>query len=111
MEEQRRLVPEPTDPRAKRKLRGLVGKYPLRVTKKGFYQISTGYTSSALRVAPEAIWTEFGRRAGRDKNGKRVGAIAEKNHIRKGFDNKVDEAARLSTELLEEAAKKWESTK
>lgn len=105
--EQRRLIvgKSPT-------LAGLIKAGRIYVTKgKGRYTISVGYDTEAIRAHPEAVIMEFGKpgkkSGGVDKLGRKIGKVESINHIRKGFDNKNDEAAEHTIDMLNGVLKKW----
>ena len=103
--EQRRLISGKSS-----KLAGLIKVGKIYVTKKGNATVSTGYDGEAIKEAPEGVILEFGRPSGKrtiDKKGRKIGKMDAINHIRKGFDNKKDEAAQIAVNKLDEVLKKW----
>ena len=102
--EQRRLISGKSS-----KLAGLIKVGKIYVTKKGNATVQTGYDTEAIKQAPEGVILEFGR-AGKkstDKLGRKIGKMDAINHIRKGFDNKKEEAAQIAVNKLDEVLKKW----
>lgn len=102
--EQRRLISGKSS-----KLAALIKVGKIYATKKGNATVSTGYDTEAIKEAPEGVILEFGR-AGKkstDKIGRKIGKTDAVNHIRKGFDNKKDEATQIAVNKLDEVLKKW----
>lgn len=103
--EQRRLISGKSS-----KLAALIKVGKIYATKKGNATVSTGYDGEAIKEAPEGVILEFGRPSGKrtvDKKGRKIGKMGAANHIRRGFDNKKDEAAQIAVNKLDEVLKKW----
>jgi len=111
--EQRRLISSRSN-----KLPGLIKVGKVKVSKKGSAYVTMGYDSDAIKAAPEGVIIEFGRPGEKSKkvmtqtrNGKKVkvkiGKMESTPHIRRGFDNKQEEAAQIAVDKLNEALKKW----
>lgn len=116
--EQKRLISAKSG-----KLAGLIEAGKIKIRKKsGEIVIEIGYSTEAIKAGFEGLIMEFGRpgkaRKGVMKyplrNGKtqvrKIGRVEPTPHIRKGFDNKADEAAEMVLdELWQEVENAWTS--
>lgn len=105
-DEQRRLISGKSS-----KLAGLIKVGKIVTTKKGNANVLVGYDSEAIEKAPEGVILEFGRPSGKksvDKLGRKIGKMNAIPHIRKGFDNKKEEATNKVVERLDSIIKeRW----
>lgn len=105
------------------KLAGLIEAGKIKIRKKsGEIVIEIGYSTEAIKAGFEGLIMEFGRPGKVRKgvmryplsNGKthkrKIGRVEPTPHIRKGFDNKADEAAEMVLdELWQEVESAWTS--
>lgn len=87
----------------------------IRKRRTGEYKIFVGYSKEAVKQAPESVIIEFGRpslyrknvnfKIKQVRNGKEVevtnGYIPEYSHIRRAWDNKIDEATQAVIDSID----------
>lgn len=103
--EQKRLISSKSQ-----KLSGLIKTGQIKVSKKGNLTVDVGYDTNAVKQAPEGVILEFGRPSEDKKtmkqtrNGEvytvKIGKIEPQSHIRRGFDNKISEAAQATIDKV-----------
>ncbi len=112
--EQKRLISaRPSKTGSNTKLASLIKVGTIRTKKNGNVYCDVGYNSEAIKEAPESVVIEFGRPASRknkmkqNRHGKdyeiTIGNIDAYSHIRRGFDNKIAEAAQKMIDTVNQA--------
>ena len=109
--EQKRLISSKSS-----KLPNFITVGQIKTNKKGNLVIDVGYSADAVRQVPEGVILEFGRPSGNKKTMKqirkgksytvKIGKIQAFSHIRRGFDNKINEAVKVTIDCVDAELKK-----